>query len=174
MSFSNVYFSLGSNVGERLHYLMQAAVRLSSFLSHPEISRVYETEPQEVTAQPRFLNLVLSGQCDLTPQELLVRCQATEAELGRERAREVKKGPRPIDIDILLYGELTSRSADLTLPHPAMKQRQFVLVPLLEISPELVEPGTGTPYVHYLSLLSDQGIYYYGGTPYNGGNPEHQ
>jgi len=174
MSFSNVYFSLGSNVGARLHYLMQAAVSLSSLLSNPEISRVYETEPQEVTAQPRFLNLVLCGQCDISPEELLARCQAIEGELGRERKPEAKKGPRPIDIDILLYGELRSQHRDLTLPHPAMKQRQFVLVPLVEISPELVEPGTGTPYAHYLSLLSDQGIYYYGGTPYNGENPEHQ
>lgn len=116
----------------------------------------------EVLDQPRFLNAVVSGFFKGSAEELLERIHAIEESEGRDRSRERRKGQRPLDIDILLYGDHIIESGHLTIPHEAMRERLFVLVPLLELSPNLREPGTGTPYELYraeLSEASGQGIY---------------
>jgi len=101
-------------------------------------SSIYETEPVEFTAQPWFLNCVVELETDLTPQRLMAELLAIEQEMGRERTQ--KKGPRVIDLDILLFGDLVTSSADLTIPHPAMQERRFVLEPLVEIAPQVTHP----------------------------------
>ena len=133
------YLSLGSNVGDR-ERLLQDAVRLlhTPDLRVVRISPVYQTEPQDVRAQPWFLNLVVEAETDLFPRQLLARVQQIERQLGRKRL--AAKGPRTIDIDILLYGELVFNTAGLVVPHPRMTERRFVLQPLADLVPELRHP----------------------------------
>jgi 2-amino-4-hydroxy-6-hydroxymethyldihydropteridine diphosphokinase len=144
-----VYLSLGSNVGERESNLRSAIERLRCVGEVVAISALYETEPQEFNAQPWFLNCALALETDLMPKQLLARTQQIEQELGRRRyARSPhtsdspaqNKGPRPIDIDILLFGRTVMETADLVIPHPAMHERRFVLEPLAEIAAEVRHP----------------------------------
>lgn len=104
------------------------------------VSSLYETEPVEFTDQPWFLNCVVALETSAGPEDLLKSLLESEREMGRDRGREQKKGPRIIDLDMLLYGDETIDSPDLTVPHPAMHQRRFVLEPLAEIAPEAVHP----------------------------------
>ena len=133
-----VYLSLGSNVGDRGAQLRDALARLSVIGHVVAVSSVYETEPVEFTQQPWFLNCAVVLETDKTPQELMTAILGIEEEMGRRRAQ--KKGPRSIDIDILLFGDMIIESQDLTIPHPAMHQRRFVLDPLAEIAPEVLHP----------------------------------
>ena len=120
-------------------------------------SSVYETEPQgEVTDQPDFMNACLAIDTDLGPEELLALCKRVERELGREDAG-VRHGPRPIDVDVLLLGDLVHRSERLTLPHPDLTRRRFVLEPLLELDPALALPD-GTPLAERLRALRGQRV----------------
>jgi 2-amino-4-hydroxy-6-hydroxymethyldihydropteridine diphosphokinase len=135
------YLSLGSNIEPRRSYL-EEALRL---LATPQVrivrvSTIMETVPWGGVAQADFLNLVAEIATELEPQALLEFCQQIERRLGRERATAIHWGPRPIDIDILLLGEVVLQSANLTLPHKYMKERAFVLEPLYEIAPALVLP----------------------------------
>lgn len=133
------YLSLGSNLGDREANLRSAIGLLASpRLAVKRISSVYETEPLDLKEQPRFLNLVVEIETDLFPRMLLTRIQRIERKLGRER--RVPKGPRTIDIDILLYGRSEIQSPRLTVPHPRMHQRRFVLEPLAELAPDLRHP----------------------------------
>lgn len=137
-----VYLSLGSNRGEREQLLEQALARLAAAgLSLRQVSAVYETEPLERRDQPWFLNLVVEADTDLFPRLLLGRLQRIERQMGR-RPTSVK-GPRLIDIDLLLYGEAVIRTPELVVPHPRMHLRRFVLEPLAELAPELRHPLTG-------------------------------
>jgi 2-amino-4-hydroxy-6-hydroxymethyldihydropteridine diphosphokinase len=127
------YLGLGSNVGDRLANLRAAADRL------PVVARssVYETEPQgEVLDQPDFLNAVVAIETSLDPEGLLQLAKGVEAELGRDFG-VVRHGPRVVDVDLLLLGDIELRTERLTLPHPEVTTRRFVLVPLLEIAPDL-------------------------------------
>lgn len=129
------YLSLGSNMGDRLKMLKQA-VRL--LMEHPgvdvrKISSLYETDPVGFIEQSAFLNMVVYLQTDLSALELLDLCQEIERELNRKR--EIRWGPRTIDLDILLYNHDALNTERLTIPHPRMHERAFVLVPLLEIDP---------------------------------------
>jgi len=138
-----VYLSLGSNVGEREGQLRDARARLAAVGRVLAVSSVYETEPVEFTQQPRFLNCALALETSKTPQELIVAILRIEEEMGRRRAQ--KKGPRSIDIDILLFDGTVVESTvldstDLSVPHPALHQRRFVLEPLAEIAPEVLHP----------------------------------
>lgn len=134
-----VYLSLGSNVGERESLLERALARLAaSGLRLLRVSSVWETEPLERRGQPWFLNLVVEAETDLFPRMLLARLQRIERELGRRRL--ARKGPRPIDIDLLLYGEAVVHAPDLDVPHPRMAERRFVLEPLAELAPDLRHP----------------------------------
>jgi 2-amino-4-hydroxy-6-hydroxymethyldihydropteridine diphosphokinase len=144
-----VYLSLGSNVGERESNLHSAIERLRRLGEVVATSALYETEPQEFTAQPWFLNCALALETDLMPKQLLARTQQIEQELGRRRiARSPRtpdspaqnKGPRAIDIDILLFGRTVMETAELVIPHPAMHERRFVLEPLAEIAADLRHP----------------------------------
>jgi 2-amino-4-hydroxy-6-hydroxymethyldihydropteridine diphosphokinase len=136
---NTVYLSLGSNLGDR-EVALRAALRLlqASDLRIVRFSPIYETEPQDLKAQPWFLNLVVEAETDLFPRQLLARVQKIERQLGRKRT--VAKGPRSIDIDILLYGDSVISTADLVVPHPRMAERRFVLEPLAQLTPELRHP----------------------------------
>ncbi len=132
------YLSLGSNLGDREAQLHQALRRLSSVGHVIAVSSFYETEPVEFTEQPWFLNCAVSTVTSKTPHELMALLLDIEREMGRERTQ--KKGPRSIDIDLLLFDDMVIRSNRLTLPHPAMQQRRFVLEPLADIAPDAVHP----------------------------------
>ena len=139
MSSTTVYIGLGSNLGDRRANLIDAISQLRQHVTVERISSIYETEPAYVTDQPRFYNMVLRGTTDLEPHELLRFLKSIERRLGRAYA--VRYGPRPIDLDILVYGDLRLEDPDLTIPHPKIAERAFVLQPLVEIAPDLVIPG---------------------------------
>jgi 2-amino-4-hydroxy-6-hydroxymethyldihydropteridine diphosphokinase len=163
-----VFFSLGSNLGEREKNLREAIAGLSAILEDVRVSSLYETDPLYVTEQPKFLNLVATGLCGLPPQVLLDRIHALEAKLGRDRKGAVPKGPRIMDIDILLYGDLIVDTTGLQIPHPRLRERQFVLVPLLEIDPATRDPHSGRPYAQISQALGSQGVYIFGPWAYTG------
>jgi 2-amino-4-hydroxy-6-hydroxymethyldihydropteridine diphosphokinase len=131
------YLSLGSNVGNRAAQLREAFSRLRGIGQVAIVSSFYETEPMELTEQPWFLNCAVLLETDRTPQELMKALLRIEQDMGRRRVQ--KKGPREIDIDILLFDDLV-QSDELTIPHPAMHERRFVLEPLAEIAPEMRHP----------------------------------
>ena len=133
-----VYLSLGSNLGDRAANLNAAIHRLGKLGEVAAVSSFYETEPIELTTQPWFLNCALQLDTEKMPRQLLSGVLAIEREMGRRR--EQKKGPRNIDIDILLFGNSIIEARGLTIPHPAMHQRRFVLEPLAEIAPEARHP----------------------------------
>jgi 2-amino-4-hydroxy-6-hydroxymethyldihydropteridine diphosphokinase len=136
---STVYLSLGSNLGDRAGNLRQAITRLEKLGSVSAVSSLYETEPVEVKGlQPWFLNCVAALETRLDPEQLLARLLALEQAMGRRRTEP--KGPRTIDIDIVLFGDAVVDTPELTIPHPAMQQRRFVLEPLAEIAPEARHP----------------------------------
>jgi 2-amino-4-hydroxy-6-hydroxymethyldihydropteridine diphosphokinase len=152
------YLGLGSNAGDRLENLRAAA---DALLAHGvEVvasSSVYETEPQgEVLDQPDFLNACLAFETELGPEELLIVCKEVEHSLGRARGG-VRHGPRLIDVDLLLLGDLEYRSERLLLPHPEILSRRFVLEPLLELDPGLALPD-GTPLADALPRVADQRV----------------
>jgi 2-amino-4-hydroxy-6-hydroxymethyldihydropteridine diphosphokinase len=132
------YLSLGSNVGDREQNLRDAIVRLGMAGRVVSVSSFYETAPVEFTQQAWFLNCALALETALDPEQLMRTILQIEAKMGRQRTRE--KGPRTIDIDILLFGDVRVSSPGLTIPHPAMHQRRFVLEPLGEIAPEVQHP----------------------------------
>jgi 2-amino-4-hydroxy-6-hydroxymethyldihydropteridine diphosphokinase len=133
---TRVYLSLGSNVGDREANLRAAIERLPVL----RISPIYETEPVDYTDQPWFLNLVVEAETDLSPHDLLAATSRIEQELGR--VRDIPKGPRTIDIDILLYGDEVVNEPILQIPHPRMAERRFVLAPLADLVPDLRHPIT--------------------------------
>lgn len=133
-----VYLSFGSNVGDRAKNMHTAIHRLRGFGEVVAVSSFYETEPIEFTAQPWFLNCAVTLDTDKTPQQLLAGILDIEQQMGRRRVQ--KKGPRIIDIDILLFGDSIIEDVGLTIPHPAMIKRRFVLEPLAEIAPDVRHP----------------------------------
>ena len=151
-----VYLSLGSNVGDRQRHL-DAALELlrAAGVDIVRVSRVYETEPQDLRAQPWFLNLVAEAQTRLFPLQLLRATQRVERKLGRKRV--VEKGPRTIDIDILLFGGFVVDTEELQIPHPRMAARRFVLEPLAELAPDLRHPVTHASVREMLDAVLDQG-----------------
>jgi len=133
-----VYLSLGSNLGDRRANLRNAIGKLLNFGKLLAVSSFFETEPVEFLEQPWFLNCAVAIQTELKAEDLLKEVMAIEREMGRQRTQP--KGPRTIDIDILLFGKAVLRTQQLTLPHPAMHERRFVLEPLAEIAPEVQHP----------------------------------
>ena len=133
-----VYLSLGSNIGDRAANL-QAAIRcLREAETVTAVSGFYEAEPVDLQDQPWFLNCVVALQTHKSPGELLIKALAIEQQMGRVRLRD--KGPRSIDIDIVLFGDTIMNDPGLQIPHPAMQHRRFVLAPLAEIAPDVVHP----------------------------------
>ena len=133
-----VYLSLGSNIGDRKANLDQAIEKLGEAGRVIATSSYYETEPVEVKQQPWFLNCAVKLETELMPRQLLRRVLDIEKSMGRKRTQD--KGPRSIDIDILLFGNSVVEAKGLTIPHPAMHERRFVLEPLAEIAPEVRHP----------------------------------
>jgi 2-amino-4-hydroxy-6-hydroxymethyldihydropteridine diphosphokinase len=138
---SRVYLSLGSNLGIREQNLRTAVARLTTVGTVGALSSLYETEPVEFTAQPWFLNCVVALETEKPPRALLDSLLTLEQAMGRQRTQ--LKGPRTIDLDILLYGDQIVQEAGLVIPHPALPERRFVLEPLVEIAPDLVHPVLG-------------------------------
>jgi 2-amino-4-hydroxy-6-hydroxymethyldihydropteridine diphosphokinase len=132
------YLSLGSNIGDRQVNLRTAMGQLLDLGYVQEISSLYETEPVEFTKQPWFLNCAVAVRTELIAREFLAGILAIERSMGRRRIQP--KGPRRIDIDILLYGAATINTSTLTVPHPALAERRFVLEPLAEIAPDVKHP----------------------------------
>ena len=147
------YLGLGSNIGDRRDHLLAAVTALPAHdVSVLASSSTYETEPVGlVLDQPDFLNACLRVETELDPEPLLDACKAVEREVGRA-AGGVRHGPRVIDVDLLLLGDLEFRSDRLALPHREVTSRRFVLVPLLELAPELTLPD-GTPLAPALAAL---------------------
>ena len=152
-----LYLGLGSNLGDRQAYLDKAVDLLSLRLKVEQISSVYETEPLGSVAQPRFLNLVVEASTGLSPEALLALTKGIEKKLGRTGGTGQ---PRPIDIDILLYGDKTVESPELTVPHPRLAERAFVLVPLAEIAPKATHPVTRQTAWEMLKAVTEkQGVF---------------
>lgn len=136
-----VFLGLGSNIEPRKDFLRQAREGLAACVQIHQISSVYETEPWGYTQQSRFLNQVIEGSTSLAPLGLLHAVKALEISVGR--TPNFRYGPRVIDIDILLYGEEVFTSQELTVPHAHILEREFVLIPFMELAPDLLIPGTG-------------------------------
>lgn len=154
-----VFLALGSNLGDSAALLRAAFAELSTFLEEARLSSLWRSKARYVADQPDFVNAAATGVCALSPRELLVRVQAIEAAFGRDRRASVPKGPRPLDIDILLYGDSLVAEADLVIPHAGIRERKFVLLPLLELEPGLRHPLDGRPLMADLAALPPQGIY---------------
>ncbi|NNG68017.1 2-amino-4-hydroxy-6-hydroxymethyldihydropteridine diphosphokinase [Caldanaerobacter subterraneus] len=157
---TEVYLSLGSNLGDREKYLKEAVKRLKSNknIVLKKLSPIYETKPVGYLEQDNFLNAAILIETDLTPYELLDVTTSIEAELKRERT--IKWGPRTIDIDILLYNGLILHDEKLTIPHPRMWERAFVLIPLRDINPSLSKNGLSIDEL-IQGLIDKQGVWLY-------------
>jgi 2-amino-4-hydroxy-6-hydroxymethyldihydropteridine diphosphokinase len=149
-----VYLSLGSNLGNREANLRRAITALPpSGIQVRQVSSIYETEPVDYLDQPWFLNCVLEADTDLEPPALLEALRSIESQLGSQK--EFAKGPRKIDLDILLYGNETIVTPELQVPHPRMLQRRFVLTPLAELAPNLKHPAWEAPAAVLLERVTD-------------------
>ena len=160
MSKSTVYLALGTNLGDRPGNLQNAIAGLPPVVTVLGSSPVYETLPWGVTDQPAFLNMVIKGETHSEPLELLKQLKLLETRLGR--LPSIRYGPRLIDIDLLFYNDLILNTAELTIPHPSLHERAFVLVPLADLAPELVHPFTGKTVRQLLAEVSASGVKRYG------------
>lgn len=152
-----VYLSLGSNVGDRETHLARARERLNSEDTRLlRASGIYETEPRDFPGQPWFLNQVVEIETSLFPKQLLERTQKIERALGR--IPTFPKGPRTVDIDILLYGDTIVSTPGLEIPHERLADRRFVLEPLAELAPALRHPRTGSAVTEMLAGVRNQKV----------------
>jgi len=151
------YIALGSNLGDRVENLLLARERIAS--PHVRLTRassIYETAPREIVEQPWFLNQVVIAETTLFPRQLLARLLRIEQEMGRQRT--IAKGPRVIDLDILLFGDSVIHTAGLEVPHPRMAERRFVLEPLAELAPTLRPPRSSHTVQEMLAKVMDQPV----------------
>lgn len=161
-----IVLGLGSNISNAVHTREENIAMAISFLgSHPRItiekvSLLYETEPVGLKEQPNFLNAVIAIDTDLPPLELLTVCLATEQQMGR--VREIRWGPRNIDIDLLVYHDVEMTTTALELPHPRMPERKFVLIPLAEIAGQAKVYKGKTVQELLISSIDDSQVNVYG------------
>jgi GTP cyclohydrolase-4 len=151
-----IYLALGSNLGDRRDNLTAALHQLRDIMEISVVSSVYETEPVGNTDQPPYLNIVCAGGTGLSAQAFLQRAKEIEAAIGRQPS--FRHGPRPIDIDIIFYDDLHIMQDDLVVPHEHMAERAFVLAPLAEIAPEIVDPVSGKTVQELLNAIGQDGI----------------
>jgi 2-amino-4-hydroxy-6-hydroxymethyldihydropteridine diphosphokinase len=151
-----VYIALGSNLGSREEYL-RSGVRalIKCRVDVTRTASLYSTAPRDVPDQPWFLNTALEADTDLGPDELLSACLEIEKENHRIRDATPGKGPRTLDLDIIFYGSQVIRTPALTVPHPLFSTRRFVLVPLAEIAPAFIDPGSGNTVAQVLQKCPD-------------------
>jgi 2-amino-4-hydroxy-6-hydroxymethyldihydropteridine diphosphokinase len=151
-----IYLALGTNLGNRLGNLRTAVTALTPAVTVLAESPVYETPPWGVIDQPDFLNLVLKGETHLAPPALLTHLKHIETKLGR--LPSIRYGPRLIDIDILFYDDLVLNTSELTIPHPRLHERAFVLVPLADLAPDFVHPVFGKSVGALLEAVDTTGV----------------
>jgi 2-amino-4-hydroxy-6-hydroxymethyldihydropteridine diphosphokinase len=156
---ATAYIGLGSNLGDRQATLRTAVQRLETWGRVTGISSLYETEPVGYLEQPPFLNAVVALESELAPGELLRALLGIERDLGRKRS--FPNAPRTLDLDLLLVDEVTLDSTALTLPHPRLHERAFVLVPLAELAPDMVHPRSGETVRELVHALPDAGVEVY-------------
>jgi len=151
---NRVYLALGSNVGNSWANIDHGTILLSAKITRLEEAPRYLSRAAGFTDQSDFLNTAVAGETELTPQELLVFCQSIEVKVGR--IRRFHWGPRELDIDILLYNQLVLDEPNLVIPHPRLNERDFMLQPLVDLAPELVDPKTQTPFADILQQLPSE------------------
>lgn len=151
-----VFLALGSNLGNRLENLKEAIAALSPQLTVKAKSHIYETPPWGYENQPKFLNQVIQAQTYLEPEPLLKHIKRLEVALGRQAS--FPNGPRLIDIDLLLYDDRVLNTPTLTIPHPRMHERGFVLLPMMDIAPDLIHPVTKKSVGEMLAACNLAGI----------------
>lgn len=161
----HIYLGLGSNIADRDAHLAAALRALAALIVIERISSVYDTAPMHVTDQPRFHNLALAAATSRGPLELLRAVKAIERDLGRTAGP--RYGPRVIDIDLLFYDQLVLQSDELTLPHPRLTERAFVLAPLAEIAPALIHPALGKSVADLLRRVAGSDVRRLGPLPHS-------
>lgn len=150
------YLSIGSNIGDRLE-TFQSAIQLldrNDKIRLEDVSSIYETDPVGYTDQACFLNAVIKITTSLNPEELLQTCLFIESELGRKR--EIRWGPRTLDLDILLYNQENIETESLIVPHPRMQERAFVIIPLMELDPNIKLPNVNAALDDILNQIPDK------------------
>jgi 2-amino-4-hydroxy-6-hydroxymethyldihydropteridine diphosphokinase len=153
---ATAYLGLGSNLGDRRANLRRALELLEPQAKVDAVSALYESAPQPPAPPPDYLNAACRVTTDLSPQELLAHVKAIESQTGRVQGP--RWAPRPIDIDIELYDGLVIETPDLTIPHPRLRERNFVLQPLLDIAPDVTHPATGERFDNLLQQVGNAGL----------------
>ncbi len=153
------YLSLGTNLGNREEFIKKALVKLGKEVKILKISPVYQTAPWGLLEQEPFLNLCVEISTTLSPLSLLNLCKAIEQQLGRRK--KIHWGPREIDIDIIFYAKEIIKLENLTIPHPELSHRQFVLKPLADLAPNFIHPELNISVINLSSSLSLDGVEFY-------------